>query len=101
LRGHRENCTLWPDYSVGAVGSDLRALIRSLDAGPAVIIDTSMTACVAVWAAAKAPELIAGQMLVAPFVRGKTPWHILFHALRPAMWLRYYLTLYPATNRPS
>jgi len=47
LRGHRENCTLWPDYSVGAVGSDLIAFILSPDAGPAVIIGTSMAAGVA------------------------------------------------------
>ncbi len=33
-------------------------------------------------------------------MRRKTPWHILFRALHPAVWVRYYLTLYPA-NKPA
>ena len=107
IRGHGETSALWPDYSVGAIGSDLIALIRSLDAGAAIIIGTSMAAGAAVWAAAEAPELITGLVLVSPVVRGKTPWYmkllcsVLFaRPWGPSMWLRYYSTLYPS-NKPG
>ncbi len=73
VRGHGETSVQWQDYSVGAIGSDLIALIRSVDAGYAVIIGTSMAAGAAVWAAAEAPELVAGLLLIGPSVRGRTP----------------------------
>ena len=44
VRGHGETSVAWPDYSVAAIGSDMLALARSLDAGPAAIIGTSMAA---------------------------------------------------------
>jgi pimeloyl-ACP methyl ester carboxylesterase len=70
IRGHGETSLDWADYSVGAIGSDMLALIRALAAGPAVVLGTSMAAGAAVWAAAEAPELIAGLVLIGPFVRG-------------------------------
>ncbi len=72
LRGLGESSTGWADYSVAGVGSDLVALITALDAGPAVIAGCSMAAGAAVWAAAEAPELVAGLVLLGPFVRGAT-----------------------------
>jgi len=102
VRGHGETSPRWPDYSVGAIGADLVALIRALNAGPARIVGTSMAAGAGVWAAAEAPELVSGLALVSPFVRGgnnflgqimaaafSRPWG-------PAAWLRYYTGLYPA-----
>jgi len=107
IRGHGETSAFWPDYSVGAISGDLIALIRGLNAGPAVIIGTSMAAGAAVWAAAEAPDLVAGLVLVSPVVRGKTPWYmkllcsVLFaRPWGPAMWLFYYSTLYPS-NKPG
>ena len=110
VRGHGESTTVWPDFSVAGVGSDLIALIRSLNAGPATIIGTSMAAGAAVWAAAEAPELITSLILVSPFVRGAGNWQDrLTYALLsllfarpwgPSMWLRYYKTLYP-TRKPA
>ena len=103
LRGLGQSSPKWPDYSVGPVGSDMLALIRSLDAGPAILIGTSMAAGAAVWAAAEAPELVAGLVLIGPFVRGETTtvnrliYRLLF--ARPwgsAAWLKYYNTLYPS-----
>src|SRR5574338_1302667 len=44
VRGHGESSPAWPAYDVGAIGSDLVALIRGLGAGPAVIVGTSMAA---------------------------------------------------------
>jgi pimeloyl-ACP methyl ester carboxylesterase len=102
VRGHGESDSRWPDYSVGAIGSDMLALIRTLDAGPALIVGTSMAAGAGVWAAAEAPGLVAGLVLISPFVRGgnnlfgkvmaaafSRPWG-------PAAWLAYYASLYPS-----
>jgi pimeloyl-ACP methyl ester carboxylesterase len=107
VRGHGETSAQWSDYSVGAIGSDLIALIRSLNAGPAFIIGTSMAAGAAVWAAAEAPDLVAGLVLVGPFVRGEGDWQskLLFSTLfarpwGPSLWLKYYSTLYP-TQKPA
>ena len=111
VRGHGESSTGWPDFSVAGVGSDILALIRHLNAGPAaepaVIVGTSMAAGAGVWAAAEAPELISGLVLIGPFVRGDgdKKLQLLFAALfarpwGPSMWLKYYATLYP-TRKPA
>jgi pimeloyl-ACP methyl ester carboxylesterase len=107
VRGHGESSTTWPDFSVAAIGSDLLALIRALDAGPAVIVGDSMAAGAAVWAAVEAPELISGLALVDPVVRDTAGWTIglLMRVLfaRPwgaAAWARFYTTLYP-TRKPA
>ena len=44
VRGHGEASVGWADVSVAAIGSDILALIRHLDAGPATIVGTSMAA---------------------------------------------------------
>ncbi len=107
VRGHGESSTDWPDFSVAAIGSDILALIRHLNAGSAFVIGTSMAAGAGVWAAAEAPDLIRGLVLIGPFVRGAgdkflqlmltamfaRPWG-------PSMWLKYFSTLYP-TRKPA
>lgn len=107
VRGHGESSTMWKDYSVAGIGSDILALIRKLNDGPACIVATSMAAGAAVWAAAEAPELVSGMVLIGPFVRGDISWlSSLFYAAlfhRPwgiAMWNLYYNTLYP-TRKPA
>lgn len=107
VRGHGETSENWPDYSVGAIGSDILALIQSLKAGPAILIGTSMAAGAAVWAAAEAPDLVAGLVLIGPFVRGggDLPGKLFAYALfarpwGPSLWLRYFSTLYP-TQKPA
>jgi pimeloyl-ACP methyl ester carboxylesterase len=107
VRGHGETSVRWPDYSVAGIGSDMLALIRSLNSGPAVIIGSSMAGGAGVWAAAEAPELVSGLLLVDPFVRGEGSWWSspLYSALfarpwGPALWLRYYASLYP-THKPA
>ena len=103
VRGMGESSTEWEDYSVVGVGQDMIALIRELNASPAVIIGTSMAAGAAVWAAAEAPDLIRGMLLVGPFVRGDGNWFLetLFLLLfarpwGPSMWTKYYSSLYPS-----
>ena len=44
LRGHGHSSTGWADHSCAALGSDMLALVRHLDAGPAILIGTSMPA---------------------------------------------------------
>jgi pimeloyl-ACP methyl ester carboxylesterase len=104
LRGHGESSVNWPDYSLAAVGSDLLALIRYLGAGPAILIGNSMFAGAAVWAAAEAPDLVSGLVLIGPVVRDFMPiWQVklLYTPLfigpwGPAVWIKYYQTLYPS-----
>jgi pimeloyl-ACP methyl ester carboxylesterase len=107
VRGHGETSTGWADYSVAGVGADMVALIKHLNAGPAVIIGESMAAGAAIWAAAEAPECVKGLVLIGPFVRGEGMplLQLLFRVMLarpwgPSMWLRYFKTLYP-TRQPA
>lgn len=107
VRGHGESSAAWDDFSVAGVGSDIVALIRYLDKGPAVVIGDSMAAGATVWAAAEAPDWVAGAVLMGPFVRSEPTLFssLLFGALfsrpwGPAMWQWYYKTLYP-TRKPA
>jgi pimeloyl-ACP methyl ester carboxylesterase len=107
VRGMGETSVEWDDYTVAGVGADIVALIRDLEVGPAIVIGTSMAAGAAVWAAAEAPELVRGMVLVGPFVRGEGTWfsNLLYSTLftRPwgaTMWLKYFSTLYP-TRKPE
>jgi pimeloyl-ACP methyl ester carboxylesterase len=106
VRGHGETSTGWQDYSVAAIGADILALIRDLNAGPAFIIGTSMGGGAAVWAAVESPDLVSGLVLVDPFVDGDSdPWLVAMLSLMlarpwgPAMWINYYSSLYP-TRKP-
>lgn len=107
VRGHGESSVDWDDVSVAGIGSDILALIRTLQAGPAVVVGTSMAAGAAVWAAAEAPEQVRGLVLIGPFVSGETSpaARLLYAALfarpwGPGAWIRYFTTLYP-TRKPD
>ncbi len=107
VRGHGETSVNWPDYSVAAVGADMLALARGLDAGPAILVGNSMAAGAAVWAAVEAPERVAGLVLIDPFVEGSASGgqKLMYSALfarpwGPAMWQKYYTGLYP-THKPE
>jgi pimeloyl-ACP methyl ester carboxylesterase len=112
IRGQGESNVRWNDYSVAGVGADLLAFVRAHGGGPAYLAGTSMAGGAAIWAAAEAPELIAGLVLIDPVVRDGDgpPWRRwlarrLYGALfaQPwgsAVWLRYFASLYP-TVRPD
>jgi pimeloyl-ACP methyl ester carboxylesterase len=107
IRGHGESGTIWNDYTVAGIGRDMLALIRKLDAGPAILIGTSMSAGGAVWAAAESPELVQALVLIGPAVRGELTrsQSLMFGALfarpwGPTVWHKYYNTLYP-THKPA
>jgi len=119
LRGHGESSTGWSEYSVEGIGRDLLALIHHLDAGPALVIGTSISAAAGVWAAAesaaaaestaaaKASQAISALVLIGPAVRGSvSPFMqsvyrlLLSRPWAPALWVRYYASLYP-TRKPA
>lgn len=112
VRGHGESTTGWPDHTCAALGSDVVALIRHLDSGPATVIGTSMGAGAAAWAAAEAPDAVARLVLIGPFVRSvPIAWwknallQAAVHAAfvgpwGPAAWGAYYASLYP-TAKPA
>jgi pimeloyl-ACP methyl ester carboxylesterase len=109
VRGLGESSVGWPDYSVAGIGADALALIRHLNAGPAWLVGTSMAAGASVWAAAEAPDLVAGMVLIGPFVHDMGPlWpgRLLFSVLLAwpwgrAFWMRYFSTLYPTRHPPD
>ena len=107
VRGHGETSTNWDDVSVAGVGEDILALVRELQAGPAIVVGTSMGAGAAIWSAVESPDLIRGIILVDPFVDGEgNPFlALLFRVMfarpwGPSLWVKYYQALYP-TRKPA
>ncbi len=102
LRGHGDSDATFGSYDDVATGTDLVALAQHLG-GSAVLIGNSMSAGAAVWAAAEAPELVNGLVLMGPFVRNTDVGFIAkmgfrVATLRPwaaAAWTAYYRKLYP------
>jgi len=102
VRGHGESDTTFTDVSPAAVGSDIVALLESLDE-PAFVVGTSMAAAATVWAAAEAPRRVLGLVLAGPFVRDVPVSAFVRGMLRVllarpwgrAFWMRYYASLYP------
>lgn len=107
IRGHGESSAGWDDHSPEAVGADMLALLRHLDAGPAVIIGESFTPASAIWAAAEAPDLVAGIALCGPFLTEQqlNPFMRALAALvtrSPRLWTdMFYRSLYPTSPPPD
>ncbi|MBD7948995.1 alpha/beta fold hydrolase [Oerskovia rustica] len=68
LRGHGDSDTTFRTHGDVATGQDLLALVEHLG-GPAVLVGNSMGAGAAAWAAAEAPDAVAGLVLLGPFLR--------------------------------
>lgn len=68
LRGQGDSDTTFTSYGATDTAGDVLALIDELG-GPAVVVGNSMGAGAATWAAAERPDLVAGVVLVGPFVR--------------------------------
>lgn len=102
LRGMGESSVDWPDYSPGATGDDVVAMVKHLGVERAWVIGNSFAGASAIWAAAAAPQQIAGIVLIDPFVRdvpvGIGPRTILALAMHrpwgPGFWAMYYKSLY-------
>lgn len=112
LRGHGNSSVGWDDHSCAAMGSDMLALVAHLGAGPAILIGNSISGGSAAWAAAEAPDLVAGLVMIDPFARNvpavwwkaalfKAVMHTAFVGpWAPAAWGAYYASLYP-TRKPA
>lgn len=112
LRGHGQSSVGWDDHTCAALGSDMLALAAHLDGGPAILIGNSMAGGAAAWAAAEAPDALAGLVLIDPFARNvpmswwkaalfKAVMHTAFVGpWAPAAWGAYYASLYP-TQKPA
>jgi pimeloyl-ACP methyl ester carboxylesterase len=98
-RGMGETSGEWPAYGSTPMAHDLMALIRHLDAGPAVIYGTSNGAAAGVYVAAEEPQLVRGLVLAAPFVRdGKMSWvqRQLMNVMKvPFLTLPIYMSYFP------
>lgn len=68
LRGHGDSDTTFTSYGDEPTSGDIAALIENVG-GPAIIVGNSMAAGSAVLVAAERPEMVAGLVLVGPFVR--------------------------------
>ena len=108
LRGHGESSVGWSEYTIPAVGEDMLALIKHLNAGPAHLVGTSFTPGSAVWAAAERPEAVRSLILIGAFVRGQPPnlaqnlaqAVLLSGPWKVPAWGMFYKTLYP-TRQPD
>jgi pimeloyl-ACP methyl ester carboxylesterase len=102
-RGHGQSSSPWPSYGSPATGEDMLALIRHLE-GPGTIVGHSNAAAAGIWAAAQAPELVRGLVLVGPFLQETTVSPIVGLAVKlitssPRLWSRfYYPSLYKAAK---
>jgi pimeloyl-ACP methyl ester carboxylesterase len=102
LRGHGESDTTFHAHDDVAAGGDVLALVRELG-GPAFLVGNSMGAGAVAWAAAEAPQMVAGLVLVGPFVRNPPTGRLAALAFRLALvrpwgavaWHAYYPSLYP------
>ncbi|WP_433218175.1 alpha/beta fold hydrolase [Dactylosporangium sp. CS-047395] len=100
LRGQGESSAVWSDYSAQAVARDAIALLRRLNAGPAVLFTNSYTGATAVWAAAEAPELFTAVILSNPFARVMPKPNLVMRAATVALsrvrplWIAYWASLY-------
>ncbi len=103
IRGHGESSTAWDDYSAYAIAHDALAVIKHLQAGPAVILGNSFAAGSALWAAHEAPQWVRGVVLLGPVVRDLQPpwWARAAIAVgfagpwRTAFWLAFWDSLFP------
>jgi pimeloyl-ACP methyl ester carboxylesterase len=106
-RGMGETSGEWPEYGSIPMARDLMALMRHLDAAPALMYGTSNGAAASVYIAAEAPELVRGMVLAAPFVRDGKMSRIqrqLMNVMRvPFLTMPIYLSYFPKwePNRPA
>lgn len=69
LRGHGQSDATFTSVDPASVGADLLAVVEALGGGPAVLVGNSAAGASAVWAAAEAPDRVAGLVLLGPVVR--------------------------------
>ncbi|MDQ1748765.1 MAG: hypothetical protein QOD07_3028 [Frankiaceae bacterium] len=96
LRGHGDSSATFDEYGDEATAGDITALIEKLG-GPAIIVGNSLAPGSAVLVAAARPELVAGLVLVGPFVRPatlSTLQRLAFRVMMAPSWARMSWTSY-------
>lgn len=107
LRGHGDSATDFDRYDNEGNAADVARLIDHLG-GPAVIVGNSMGAAIGALVAAERPELVAGLVLVGPFLRNGKASGLLKAIMRvvtsaplvAVTWKNYLPSLYKGT-RPA
>ena len=105
LRGHGDSATDFDRYDNQGNAADVAALIEHLG-GPAVIVGNSMGAAIGTIVAAEHPSLVAGLVLIGPFVRNGKASGLLKAVMRIATsprlvgftWKQYLPSLYRGTK---
>ena len=109
LRGHGESSTGWSGYGDTDVAGDILALVRHLGVDEAFLVGNSLAGGAAVYDAAIEPGVVAGLVLLSPFVRDVPQTLVQRLGVRavtlpvvgPRLWTAYYAsTLYPR-SKPS
>jgi pimeloyl-ACP methyl ester carboxylesterase len=107
LRGHGDSSAMFDEYGDEATAGDVTALIEKLGE-PAIIIGNSLAAGSAVLVAAARPDLVAGLVLVGPFVRPATVsvlQRLVFRVMMAPLWARFswnaYLPTLYAGRKPA
>jgi pimeloyl-ACP methyl ester carboxylesterase len=108
LRGHGDSDTTFGSFDDEALASDIGALVRELDRGPAVVLGNSMGAAAAAILAADEPTLVRGLVLLGPFLRNPKANPVLLALFRvlmarwwaPTVWKSYLPSLY-AGRKPA
>ncbi len=103
LRGHGDSSVGWADYLDTAIAGDVLALVRALDAGPAILLGNSYGGAAVAYAAAVDPAAVRALILIDAFVRDVPQtalqrlgvWAVA--ALGVGAWASYYKSLYKAT----
>jgi len=96
LRGHGDSDAGFDSYGDDVTAGDIAALLEELG-GPGIIVGNSMAAGSAVLVAASRPDLVAGLVLVGPFVRdpaNRAFEILLFKIMMNPVWARPAWNLY-------
>jgi len=103
LRGHGDSSVGWADYGYTAIAGDALALVRALDAGPAILVGNSYGGAAVAYAAATDPAAVRALVLLDAFVRD-APLSLVqrlgvqaIAALGVSAWAYYYKSLFKAT----
>lgn len=109
VRGHGDSSTTFLQYGDEATAEDYLTVIKHFNQGPAVLAGSSFSSGSATMAAGKAPEMVAGLILNAPFLRnppglagkiGGMLMPVLFmRPWGPSVWESYAATLWPGLGK--
>lgn len=108
LRGHGESDATFDTYTPEDIGGDIVALLRHLDAGPALVIGVSIASDAAIWAAAEAPDYVNGLVLIRAYPPGTSTSRALLIAMKVLLarpwgalaWSKIFASFFP-TKPPA